>query len=52
MEKWYSGHIDFVNADGTVDIQYDDGDYEWYVVASAYVEHLKEQRQGGYYHQH
>ena len=26
-----TGHVDLVNLDGTVDIQYDDGDYEWFV---------------------
>ena len=30
-ETWYTGHVDLVNPDGTVDIQYDDGDYEWFV---------------------
>ena len=30
-ETWYTGHVDLVNLDGTVDIQYDDGDYEWFV---------------------
>ncbi len=30
-ETWYTGHVDLVNPDGTVDIQYNDGDYEWFV---------------------
>jgi SEL1 protein len=30
-ETWYTGHVDLVNPDGTVDIQFDDGDYEWFV---------------------
>ena len=45
-EKWYSGHIDYVNEDGTVDIQYDDGDYEWFVNPSAYVKREKSKRTG------
>ena len=36
-ESWYGGHVDFVNEDGTIHIQYDDGDYEWYVRTEAYV---------------
>ena len=30
-EKFYTGYVDLVNPDGSVDIQYDDGDYEWFV---------------------
>jgi hypothetical protein len=36
-EAWYKGHVDYVHEDGSVDIQYDDGDYEWYVQTEAFV---------------
>ena len=44
--NWYVGHIDYVNEDGTVDIQYDDGDYEWYVRTEAYVKIAPSKKNG------
>ena len=28
VTRWYAGHVAAVHADGTVDVRYDDGDFE------------------------